>query len=62
MSRERARIAKKREQNPVVECNKIQLRRKTFDDATILERLQNKICLSLEKATAYLQQYGKKPM
>ena len=36
MNRERARIAKKREQNPVVEGNKIQIRWKTFDDAKVM--------------------------
>ena len=30
-----------------------------LDDAAILERLQGKLGLSLEKATAYLEQYGK---
>lgn len=30
-----------------------------LDDAAILERLQSKLGLSLEKATAYLEQYGK---
>ena len=30
-----------------------------LDDAAILERLQGKLALSLEKATAYLEQYGK---
>lgn len=30
-----------------------------MDDATILKRLQEKVNLTLEQATAYLQQYGK---
>ena len=30
-----------------------------LDDATILKKLQDKIGLSLEQATAYLEQYGK---
>ena len=30
-----------------------------LDDAAILKRLQEKIGLSLEKAAAYLEQYGK---
>ena len=30
-----------------------------LDDATILKKLQDKIGLSLERATAYLEQYGK---
>jgi hypothetical protein len=30
-----------------------------LDDAAILERLQKKIGLSLDTATAYLQKYGK---
>lgn len=30
-----------------------------LDDATILKKIQDKIGLSLEQATAYLEQYGK---
>ena len=33
-----------------------------LDDAAILKRMQDKIGLSLEKATAYLEKYGKQPV
>ena len=31
-----------------------------LDDATILKRMQDKIGLPLERATAYLEKYGKR--
>lgn len=33
-----------------------------LDDVAILKKLQEKFCLSLEQATAYLEQYGKLPV
>lgn len=33
-----------------------------LNDATILKRMQEWIGLSLEQATAYLEQYGKQPV
>lgn len=33
-----------------------------LDDETILKRMQEWIGLSLEQATAYLEQYGKQPV
>ena len=33
-----------------------------LDDATILKRMQEWIGLSLERAVAYLEQYGKQPV
>ncbi len=32
-----------------------------LDDAAILKKLQDKVGLSLEQASAYLEKYGKQP-